>query len=258
MGQYLDPDEYDGQEPYAGPTLEQLRAMEPIYYCYDCDAFVFMDGDDVITITYQDNMNEYDILTEIWVRAPLEHTDVDPENNICDVCGGCCHNTAVPVPTQETCQSVWISFAEETAAYYAQYDITIDLFEFMYCPVCEKYVLDGEAADADEVAANGFVINQPSDHKDDNEDGKCDFCGISLAAECTHETLTPTEAVPATCQTAGNSAYWTCDDCGLYFSDENAENEIAEGAWVLEVDPDAHNFGGDAVTGSATTSTFSP
>ncbi|MGN1202332.1 MAG: hypothetical protein ACI4RF_03490, partial [Eubacterium sp.] len=45
-------------------------------------------------------------------------------------------------------------------------------------------------------------------------------------AECTHANLTKTEEVPATCLAAGTAAYWTCDDCGKMFSDENATTEI--------------------------------
>ena len=31
----------------------------------------------------------------------------------------------------------------------------------------------------------------------------------------------------------GNSAYWSCDVCGRYFSDENGEHEIAENSWII-------------------------
>ena len=31
----------------------------------------------------------------------------------------------------------------------------------------------------------------------------------------------------------GNSAYWSCDGCGKYFSDANGEHEIAENSWIL-------------------------
>ena len=32
---------------------------------------------------------------------------------------------------------------------------------------------------------------------------------------------------------AGNSAYWYCEKCNKYFSDENGENEIEEYSWVI-------------------------
>ena len=36
-----------------------------------------------------------------------------------------------------------------------------------------------------------------------------------------------------TLSTDGNIAYWNCTKCGKYFSDANAQNEIAQGSWVL-------------------------
>ena len=37
----------------------------------------------------------------------------------------------------------------------------------------------------------------------------------------------------ATCTAAGNSAYWTCNGCGKYFSDENGTKEIEKDSWVI-------------------------
>ncbi len=47
--------------------------------------------------------------------------------------------------------------------------------------------------------------------------------------------LTATTAKDATCTEAGNSAYWTCNICGKYFSNANATAEIANlTAWKAE------------------------
>ena len=59
---------------------------------------------------------------------------------------------------------------------------------------------------------------------------------------CAHANLTATPAKEGNCTQPGNSAYWTCEDCGLFFSDANAENEIAENSWVTGVDPERHDF----------------
>ena len=48
----------------------------------------------------------------------------------------------------------------------------------------------------------------------------------------TGHTLTKTEAAAAGCETAGHSAYWTCSNCGKYFSDAGGMKEIEAGSWV--------------------------
>ena len=41
------------------------------------------------------------------------------------------------------------------------------------------------------------------------------------------------EAKEATCEEEGNSAYWHCEKCGRYYSDEAASTEIEEGSWII-------------------------
>lgn len=56
---------------------------------------------------------------------------------------------------------------------------------------------------------------------------------ILTACEKDHtHALTKVDPISASCETAGNSVYYTCD-CGKYFSDENAETEIKKDSWVL-------------------------
>ena len=45
--------------------------------------------------------------------------------------------------------------------------------------------------------------------------------------------LTVTPAKDATCTEAGNIEYYTCKECGKYFSDPGTENEIAENSWII-------------------------
>ena len=50
-----------------------------------------------------------------------------------------------------------------------------------------------------------------------------------------HPNKTKTMAVAETCTTAGNSEYYTCDDCGLFFALVDEEyNEVEEGSWVIQ------------------------
>lgn len=69
----------------------------------------------------------------------------------------------------------------------------------------------------------------------------CLSVGAMLTAcneEHTH-TLAKVEAVAATCETAGNSEYYTCD-CGKYFSDADGVTEIAKDSWVISAT--GHSF----------------
>ena len=45
--------------------------------------------------------------------------------------------------------------------------------------------------------------------------------------------MTAHAAAEATCETTGNSAYWNCDVCSKYFSDENGTSIIAEDSWII-------------------------
>ena len=53
-----------------------------------------------------------------------------------------------------------------------------------------------------------------------------ELCCPCTVEACTHN-LTAMNAKPATCTEDGNIAYWICGACGKYFSDAEAETEIA-------------------------------
>lgn len=54
-------------------------------------------------------------------------------------------------------------------------------------------------------------------------------------AECTHglASMVVHPATPFTCEKDGNDPYWQCSLCKRYFSDEDAQNEIPEGSWII-------------------------
>lgn len=66
-------------------------------------------------------------------------------------------------------------------------------------------------------------------------------------------TLTATAAKAATCGTPGNSAYWTCIECGKYFSDAEGNMEIAKDSWVIPA-TENHTWDAGKVTKAATIS----
>ncbi len=66
------------------------------------------------------------------------------------------------------------------------------------------------------------------------------FSVASILTACGHEhTLTKVEAVAETCETTGNSEYYTCA-CGKYFSDEEAKTEIDKDSWIISAT--GHSF----------------
>ena len=67
---------------------------------------------------------------------------------------------------------------------------------------------------------------------------KCEICGATqtttgVIVQKDLHTLEKHEAVPNTCLEDGNSEYYYCTDCGKYFSDSEAKNEIAENSWII-------------------------
>ncbi|MEI3171279.1 MAG: discoidin domain-containing protein [Lachnospiraceae bacterium] len=131
--------------------------------------------------------------------------------------------------------------------------------EYYTCSECGKYFSD--AAGKNEIAENSWVIEAKGHKLNKTEekaatcteagnseyytcsdcgkyfsdaDGKNEIAENSWVIEATGHALTKTEAKAATCTEAGNSEYYTCSDCGKYFSDAEGKNEIAENSWVIE------------------------
>ena len=55
--------------------------------------------------------------------------------------------------------------------------------------------------------------------------------------------LTKHEAVTPTCTHGGNTEYYSCDSCGIYFSDAEGNNQITLESTVLPVNPNNHVAG---------------
>ena len=62
---------------------------------------------------------------------------------------------------------------------------------------------------------------------DYGSDNVCDTCGYNKTVPHTHN-LTLVAAKAATCTTAGNSAYYTCDGCDKWFADATGSVEITD------------------------------
>ena len=130
--------------------------------------------------------------------------------------------------------------------------------EYYKCTRCGKFYSD--AAGENEIAENSWVIEALGHDMEkveavaatcttagNSEYYKCTRCGKfysdaageneiaenSWVIPALGHTLTKTDAVPATCETAGNGEYWTCSVCGKHFSDAAGTTEISENAWII-------------------------
>lgn len=62
----------------------------------------------------------------------------------------------------------------------------------------------------------------------------CSVCQISYGSiDPTHHNLQSVAAVEPTCTQSGNNAYWKCQDCGKFFADSGAVNEITNHSSVI-------------------------
>ena len=142
------------------------------------------------------------------------------------------------------------------------------------CPKCGKYFSDEGKT---EIAENSWVIDAKGHTYGSliaKIEATCTADGMEAHYECSdcsklfvkdgdvytektagelkipasHE-LTSHAAVAAKCETAGNSAYWSCSKCSKYFSDEG-KTEIAESSWV--VDALGHDWDDGTVTDAPT------
>ena len=64
----------------------------------------------------------------------------------------------------------------------------------------------------------------------------CDVCKATKTEpiKATGHSMTKTPAQAATCTEPGNSEYYTCGNCGKFFSDADGKNEIAKDSWVIK------------------------
>lgn len=68
---------------------------------------------------------------------------------------------------------------------------------------------------------------------EDAEDNGYVLTNPTIAFIGHQHSLKKTNAVAATCEKAGRTAYYTCTGCGKYFSDKNGTKEIQKGSWKV-------------------------
>lgn len=63
--------------------------------------------------------------------------------------------------------------------------------------------------------------------------GSAEISAESVTVPATGHKLVKTEAKTETCTENGNSAYWTCSQCGKFFADSKGEQEIKKDSWII-------------------------
>ena len=101
----------------------------------------------------------------------------------------------------------------------------------VYCSVCDAEISrDTVTIPASDHNWGEWTVTTPATCTEAGvETRTCSRCDATetRSVEAPGHNLIAHEAVAATCTTAGNIAYWSCDRCGNYFADENGTNERA-------------------------------
>ena len=65
----------------------------------------------------------------------------------------------------------------------------------------------------------------------------CALCGETIKSRddiaLAGHRLTEHAATEATCTKAGNERYWSCEECGKFFSDKEGQTEIPKDSWII-------------------------
>ena len=129
---------------------------------------------------------------------------------------------------------------------------------YWYCDRCEKYFSDAEGTK--EIEKDSWIIPKLGHDLTEHEakEAACKQAGNSAYWSCKNcdkyfsdaegktkiekdswvipalsHNMTLHEANDATCEEAGNSAYWYCDKCEKYYSDAEGTKEIEENSWII-------------------------
>ena len=123
---------------------------------------------------------------------------------VCEICGALYGD---PDPGNHTPSEVW---TQENGKHY-----------HVCLNGCETH-LDEEACSGGTAACTAKAV--------------CQVCGRSYGDldPDNHINLTEVEAVAATQQADGNTAYWYCEECGRYFADADASEEISQEDTVID------------------------
>ena len=93
---------------------------------------------------------------------------------------------------------------------------------------------EAKAATCTEAGNNEYYTCATCNKFFSDADGKNEIAKDSWVIKALGHKLTKTDAKAATCTEPGNSEYYTCGNCGKFFSDADGKNEIAKDSWVIK------------------------
>ena len=161
-------------------------------------------------------------------KAVIQQTTAHTRNDEgrCSVCGyGCTHSGGTATCTQQAvCEICGALYGDPDPGNHTPSEVWTQENGKHY-HVC----LNGCETHPDEEACSGGTAACTAK-------AVCQVCGRSYGDldPDNHINLTEVEAVAATQQAEGNTAYWYCEDCGRYFADADASEEISQEDTVID------------------------
>ncbi len=231
--------EYSGVVLAQQPSCTQKGWLEH-YTCTLCGKYFVKVGEDMVEVDREDISSPVLVHKwSDWFVKPATCTEEGGEMRYCALCGATEHRG-------ETIDATGHNLTHHEAV--ASTCEVAGSSEYWSCDRCGLYFSDGQGSQP--IEENSWMLPLAK-HTEETIPGKaatctetgltdgvkCSVCGTVLVAQevipATGHNLTHHEAVESTCEVAGNSEYWSCDRCGLYFSDSQGSQPIEENSWIL-------------------------
>ena len=191
--------------PKVEPTCEE-DGREAYYHCEKCDKYFDEEKNEVSfeSLTAQKLGHDYgDLIAKV---DPLCVQNGFMAHYECSRC----HKLFNEDKVEKTAEELVINSLGHNAVFHEAKESTCEEsgnIAYYSCSQCDKYFSDENCEH--EIEENSWVLS-PIGHD-----------------------VSYFEAVEALCEQAGSSAYFKCNNCGKYFSDETCQNEIEENSWII-------------------------
>ena len=233
------------------PSCTQEGWLEH-YTCTLCGKYFVKVGEDMVEVDWEDISSPVLVHKwSDWFVKPATCTEDGGEMRYCALCGETEHRG-------ETIDATGHNLTHHEAV--ASTCEVAGNSEYWSCDRCGLYFSDGQGSQPieenswilplaehtygeliEEVSATCTAVGTKAHYECsvchklfvDGESGKVEVSAEELVIPTTGHNLTHHEAVESTCEVAGNSEYWSCDRCGLYFSDGQGSQPIEENSWIL-------------------------